>query len=96
MVLLLYSIFNQRPMTDRKIERSNGRCFGPICNDFSPLPSKFSFHMKKKCVTRRGPKIYIAARYLQSMKTLSTLELSQYHKSGSIFSSSELVAACSD
>ena len=24
-------------------------------NSFSPIPSKFSFHMKKK-VTRRGPK----------------------------------------
>ena len=27
-VLFLCHIFTQRPMTDRKIERSNGRCFG--------------------------------------------------------------------
>ena len=33
---------------------------------------------------------------LQSIKTLLTLELSQYHKSGSIFSSSEPVEASSD
>ena len=37
-----------------------------------------------------------AARYLQSIKTLLTLELSQYRKSGSTFSSSEPVAARSD
>ena len=38
----------------------------------------------------------VAARDLQSIKTFLTLELSQYCKSGSIFSSSEQVAACSD
>ena len=27
-VLFLCHIFTQRPLTDRKIERSNGRCFG--------------------------------------------------------------------
>ena len=32
---------------------------------------------------------------LQSIKNLLTLELSQYHKSGSVFSSSEPVAASS-
>ena len=34
--------------------------------------------------------------YLQIIKTLLTLELSQYLKSGSMFSSSEQVAASSD
>ena len=38
----------------------------------------------------------IAAQYLQSIKTFFALELSQYSKSGSIFSSSEPVAASSD
>ena len=28
-VLFLCHVFPQRPMTDRKIERSDGRCFGP-------------------------------------------------------------------
>ena len=60
-----------------------------VGNNFSPIPSKFSFHMKKK-------KWLVAARNLQSIKTLLTLELSQYRKSGSMFSSSEPVAARSD
>ena len=38
----------------------------------------------------------VAARNLQSIETLLTLELSQYRKSGSMFSSSEPVAASSD
>ena len=38
----------------------------------------------------------VAAQNLQSIKTLLTLELSQYCKSGSKFSSSEQVAASSD
>ena len=59
-----------------------------FANNFSPIPSKFSFHMKKKWL--------FAAQNLQSIKTLLTLELSQYSKSGSIFSSSEPVAAISD
>ena len=37
-----------------------------------------------------------AALYSQSMKTFLTLQLSQYHKSGSTFMSSEPVAASSD
>ena len=60
-------------MNDRKIERSDGRCFG--LNNFSPL---------------------VVASNLQSIKTWLTLELSQYRKSGSMFSSSEPVAASSD
>ena len=60
-----------------------------VSNNFSPIPSKFSFHMKKK-------KWLVAAQKLQSIKTLLTLELSQYRKSSSIFLSSEAVAASSD
>ena len=58
-----------------------------VGNNLSPIPLKFSFHMKKKIVR---------ARYLQSIKTFLTLELSQYRKSGSKFSSSEPVAARCD
>ena len=49
-----------------------------------------SFTWKKKWL--------VAAQNLQSIKTLSvlTLELSQYRKSGSMVSSREQVAACSD
>ena len=38
----------------------------------------------------------VAARYLHSIKTFSTLELSHYRKSGSMFTSSKQVAASSD
>ena len=48
----------------------------------------FISHEKKKWL--------VAARNLQSIKTLLTLELSQYRKNGSMFSSSEPVAARSD
>ena len=41
-------------------------------------------------------KIIVAARNLQSIKTLLNLELSQYRKSGGMFSSNEPVAARSD
>ena len=49
---------------------------------------KFHITYKKKWL--------VAALYLQSIKTFLTLELSQYLKSGSMFSSSEPVAASSD
>ena len=42
-----------------------------VGNIFSPIPSKFSFHMTKKWL--------VAARYLQSIKTFLTVELSQYY-----------------
>ena len=42
---------------------------------------EFHFPMKTKSV--------VTARYLQSIKTFLTVELSQYRKSGSMFSSSE-------
>ena len=48
---------------------------------------KFHITYKKKWL--------VAALYLQSIKTFLTLELSQYLKSGSIFSSSNPVTACS-
>ena len=74
-------------MNDRKIERSDGRGFGRqqlLANSIEIFIS----HEKKKWL--------VAARNLQSIKTLLTLELSQYRKSGSMFSSSEPVAARSD
>ena len=53
--LFLCYIFTERPMTDRKIEPSNGCYFGqqqPLKFSFhmkkKPVPLKFSFHMKKK------------------------------------------------
>ena len=52
-VLFLCHIFTQRPMTDRKIERSYGRCFGwqqLLANSIEIFIS----HEKK--VTRCGPK----------------------------------------
>ena len=53
-VLFLCHIFTQRPMNDRKIERSDGRGFGRqqlLANSIEIFIS----HEKKK-VTRRGPK----------------------------------------
>ena len=52
-VLFLCHIFTQRPMNDRKIERSDGRGLGR--QQLLADSMEFSFHMKKK-VTRRGPK----------------------------------------
>ena len=48
----------------------------------------FHFTLKKKWV--------VAARYLQSIKTFLAVELSQYRKSGSTFSSSEPAATAAD
>ena len=51
-----------------------------VCNKFLQIPSRFGskipFHMEKK---------------VKIIKTFLTMKLSQYHKSGSIFSSSELL-----
>ena len=55
--------------------------FALVGNSFLPIPSKFHFTWKIKWL--------VAARNLQRFKTFWTLELSQYHKSGSMFSSSE-------
>ena len=59
-----------------------------VGNNFQPIPMDIPFPMKKNSV--------VTARYLKSIKTLLTLELSQYRKSNSTFSSSEPVAARSD
>ena len=85
-VLFLGHSFTQRPMNDRKTERSDGRGFGR-----QQLPADSNGHSisnEKKSV--------VTAQYLQSIKTFLTLELSRYRKSGSTFSSSEPVAARSD
>ena len=73
-------------MNDCKIELSNGRCFG-LQQLLANSIENFISHEKKSVVT---------AGYLQSIKTFLTLELSQYRKSGSTFSSSEPVAALSN
>ena len=59
-----------------------------VCNNFFPIPQKISFHVKKN-VTRRCP-------MSTSIKIFLALELSQYSKSGSMFSSSKPVASHSD
>ena len=89
-VLFLYHIFTQVPMNDSKIERSNGRCFGrqQLLVDSIGISFPIKFPRKKKSV--------VTARYLQSIEFFLTVELSQYSKSGSTFSSSEQGAASSD
>ena len=73
-------------MTDWKIERSNGCCFGQqqlVANS-----------IKKIILHENDPLAGVfAAQKLKIIKTLLTLELSQY---GSTFSSSEPVAASRD
>ena len=59
-----------------------------VGNNFWLIPWEFHFPTKKNSV--------VTAWYLQSIKTFLTVELSQYRKSGSTFSSSEPVAASSD
>ena len=85
-VLFLCHFFTQKPITDGKIERSDGRGFGR-----QQLPADSNGHS----ISNEKNSV-VTARYLQSIKTLLTLELSQYRKSGSTFSSSEQVAAHSD
>ena len=48
-----------------------------VGKNFSPIPSKFSFQLKKE-------NWLVAAQNLHSIKTLLTLQLSQYCKSGSM------------
>ena len=82
-----YVIFLLRD--ERMIERfSEAMGAALVGNNFSQILWKFHFKWKKKWL--------VAARNVQSIKTLLTLELSQYRKSGSMFSSSEPVAALSD
>ena len=77
-------------MTDRKIEQRDGRCFGlqQLLATGNSIEI-FIFTSKKK---RR----LVTARKLLSMKTLLTLDLSQHHKSGSMFFSREPVDASSN
>ena len=80
-------------MTDRKIERSDGRGFGRqqlLANSIE----NFISHENKKWLVGG----VVAVRNLQSIKTISTVKLSQYRNSGSTFYSSEpaLVAVRSD
>ena len=86
-VLFLCHMFTQGPMTDTKIEQSYGRCLGR--QQLLAISMEISFRVKKQ-------KRLVAALYLQSIKTLLTLELRQYSKSGSMFSSCVPVAASSD
>ena len=82
-VLFLCHIFTQRPMNDRKIERSDGRCLG-----WQQLLAYSIEISHDKNSDSSLPEIYKALK--------PCLELSQYSKSGSMFSSSEPVAARSD
>ena len=66
----------QRPMNDRKIEQ-DWLGVALVGNKFSPIPSKISFHMKKRWL--------VTVRNLQSNKSFLTLKLSQYRKSDSTF-----------
>ena len=86
-VLMICHIFAQRRMNDRKIQRSDGRCLGR--QQLLADSKEISFQMKKKSDSS-WPEIY------KALKPYWLLELIQYRKSGSMFSSSEPVAARSD
>ena len=58
-VLFLCHIFTQRPMNDRKIERSDGSCLG--WQQLLANSIEISFHMKKKSDSLR-PEIYKALK----------------------------------
>ena len=62
-----------------------------VGNNCSPIPWKFHFQIPMKENLSSRPDIYTLV-----IKTFLTVELSQYRKSGSTFSSSEPVAARSD
>ena len=85
-LLFLCHIFTKRPMNDRKIEQIHGRGFGR--QQLLAHSMEISFPMKKKSV--------VTARYLQRFKPFLIVELSQFRRRGSTFSSSEPVAARSD
>ena len=80
-------IFTQRPVNDKKIERSYRRGSGlqqRLANSIGNF-----VHMKNK-------KAVVPDRNLQSIKSFLTLELNQYSKHGSTSSSREQVAASSN
>ena len=94
-VLFLCHILTQRPMNDGKVRRIDGRCLGR--RQWSATTSRrfhenFISHGKQK-VTCSNPKFTTQP---EVYKTLLTLELSRYRKSGSMFSSSEPVVGSSD
>ena len=74
-------------LIERLSQAMGAALVGDTSRQFHPS-RKFNFSWKKMWL--------VAARYLQSIKTFLTLELSQYRKSGSMSSSSEPVAARSD
>ena len=73
-------------MNDHKIERNDGHGFGR---------QQLLANSIENCISNKK-KWLVAGRYLQSINTFLTVELSHYRKSGSTFSSSEPVAARSD
>ena len=71
----------------KRLSKATGAAL--VCNNFTPIPSKISFHM--------GIKSYsLNVSFRPEPKTFLALGLSQYSKSCSMFSSSEQVAASSD
>ena len=83
-VLFLCHIFTQRRMNDRKIEQSDGCCFGLQQLLANSNYSIEYFISNEKQIRHHCP---IYTKHL----TFLTLKLSQYSKSGSTFSSSEPV-----
>ena len=75
-VLFQSHIFAQRPMTDLKIEQSDACCFG-LQQLLANSIKNFISHVKKMWL--------FTAQNLQTIKTVLTLELSQYLKSGGMF-----------
>ena len=82
-LFLCHILTHRPPMTDRKIERRDSAAL--VRNNFSPFPLKLSFHMQEK-------KRFVTAWKLHITETFD-FELSQYSKSGSMFSSSKPVEA---
>ena len=88
MVLFLCQMFTQRPINHGKIEQSYERCFSQRQFLANSIENFISHENKKWLVCKLSlPDIY------KALKPILTLELSQYHKIGCTFSSSQLVAA---
>ena len=81
--LLLCPIFTQRSMNDRQIEQSNGQNF-----DQQQVLTNC-----REILIPYEKKWLVTAWNLQIIKTLLTLELSQYFKSGNTFSANKPAAA---
>ena len=71
----------------KRLSKATGA--GLVCNNFTPIPSKISFHMGIKSNL-------LNVSFRPEPKTFLALGLSRYSKSCSTFSSSEQVAASSD